>query len=70
MSYTAAPLRVRRMAGEFYSEVAEALDQAKTEFESEWQAPSDDTGAKLIAAAITLAGARVAFQLVRIAGKT
>lgn len=57
------------MPGEFYTEIVEALEQAKEQFSSEWKAPSDESGARLIASAITLAGARIAFQLVRLERK-
>jgi hypothetical protein len=52
--------------GEYNSEVQEALTQARSAFEGEWSQSSDKTGARLVAAAITLAGARIAFQLMRL----
>jgi hypothetical protein len=43
------------------------LEQAQSQFESEWSGTSDDNGARLIAAAIAAAGLRVQLGLLRLA---
>lgn len=54
---------------EHTGQLADAIERAEAELAEEQALQSDDSGARLIAAAITLAGARIAYQLARIKNK-